>query len=294
MKKIPRKLRSRAGASMILALVFLLFTSFVGSTVLVSATANAYRVKHLSDQQEYLTERSTALLLSDELQMADDDRLQLNVIDRVQTVQQVEVEPNGSYHPVEDVDPVYQRVITFRVYTTQARITRFQRLMLETTINRYLTDHYTHAPTSPVTVSQNNTVVVLESFPIDARGERPSGLSEFMYSPTINAEGLAIGGSIEVTGSIQSGPVVELPTYTVNFSSGQGDDLYDFFLDFGNFSQLKVNMNAFYGLTITEDVKSPPRADGSGLVQQITTDVYQTVISWNDPIIEKGGAQDAA
>ena len=77
MSKLQRKLRSRTGASMILALLFLMFCSFVGSSVLVSATANAYRVKLYGEQQDFLDQRSAALLLSDELQVPEGQRFRL-------------------------------------------------------------------------------------------------------------------------------------------------------------------------------------------------------------------------
>ena len=65
MKHIKKKLRSRLGASLILAMVFMLFCSFVGGSVLASATANAQRVAQLAEQQDFLLERSAALLASD-------------------------------------------------------------------------------------------------------------------------------------------------------------------------------------------------------------------------------------
>ena len=50
MNKILRKLRSKAGESMILAMVFMLFCSFVGGSVLASATANAQRVAQAAER----------------------------------------------------------------------------------------------------------------------------------------------------------------------------------------------------------------------------------------------------
>lgn len=62
------KLKSRSGSSFLLALVFLLIVTFFGSSVLVSATGNAGRLNKMRERrQQYLAERSAALLLKEQL-----------------------------------------------------------------------------------------------------------------------------------------------------------------------------------------------------------------------------------
>ncbi len=292
---LKRKLRSRAGESMLLALVFLMFCSFVGSTVLVSATANAYRVKHLSDQQEQLTERSTALLLTDELQLNDGERLQMNVADSLQSIQNVNVGPDGSVIPTAE-PPRLQRIITFRVYTTDANINPAQRLMLEATVHRYLNEFPKHPEDTSADIV--NPVVKLETFPAggSAAGEL-TDISEFWFQPSIPAGSTQIQGTISVTGTSGALPgnadgTGTLPSYSVYFSSGTERDLFDFFMDFGEFSQLKVVMNAFYSANTTDNIRSPAVVDSNSSTNysQTTTTLTQTVISWDDPRIEKGGA----
>ena len=59
MNNLKRTLRSSRGASMILALVFLMFSVFVGGSVLAVATANSARIQHQTDtQQQFLRQRS--------------------------------------------------------------------------------------------------------------------------------------------------------------------------------------------------------------------------------------------
>ena len=87
MNKIQQKLRSRAGASMILAMVFMLFCSFIGGTVLASATANAQRVAQMAEQQDFLLERSAALLASDQLQLDDGKYLRMSIKDEVSLIE---------------------------------------------------------------------------------------------------------------------------------------------------------------------------------------------------------------
>lgn len=98
MSLIKRKLGSKAGASMLLALVFLMFCLFIGGSVLAAATANGSRVAHLkNDQQDYLSQRSAMLLMADMLTGEDGKELQVIITERL-------VEKEGS-------DPVH--TITF-------------------------------------------------------------------------------------------------------------------------------------------------------------------------------------
>ncbi len=66
MQKICRKLKSKAGTSLILAIVFMLICAFVGAVVLASSTANVGRTEKLiADNQDYLSQRSAANLILD-------------------------------------------------------------------------------------------------------------------------------------------------------------------------------------------------------------------------------------
>src|SRR5574344_1463921 len=68
MREIRKKLKSRSGASILLALLFLLIALSVGAIVLTSASANAGRIeRNRQEQQNYLAVRSAALLLRDDL-----------------------------------------------------------------------------------------------------------------------------------------------------------------------------------------------------------------------------------
>ena len=86
-----------------------------------------------------------------------------------------------------------------------------------------------------------------------------------------------------------------IPAYTANLSVGRDTDLYDFFVDFGENSQLKLSMNAFSGSSNPITIENPATVDGGtyftgNAYVQITIESTQTSISWKDPLIEKGGA----
>lgn len=68
MSRVRQKLHSPAGASMLLALLFLFFCMTVGAVVLTAASANAGRLaRNREEQQTYLSVESAALLLRDDL-----------------------------------------------------------------------------------------------------------------------------------------------------------------------------------------------------------------------------------
>lgn len=68
MLSIKRKLRSKNGASMLLAMVFMMFSLTIGGSVLASATANGSRIKAMTaEQQAYYSQRSAMFLMSDML-----------------------------------------------------------------------------------------------------------------------------------------------------------------------------------------------------------------------------------
>ncbi len=82
MTKIMQKLHSRSGASMLLAMIFIMFCTFVGGTVLAAATANGSRVAKMThEQQAYLSQRSAALVIADQLTKGADNGLQLTIVE---------------------------------------------------------------------------------------------------------------------------------------------------------------------------------------------------------------------
>lgn len=274
MKKIHNKLRSRVGASMILAMVFMLFCAFIGGSVLASATANAQRVAQMAEQQDFLLERSAALLLSDQLQLDDGEYLRLTVVDQKQNIQAVTVGNGGVVVPIAG-KAMQQRVITFQLSASQ-ELTHMHRLMVESTVLRYLREN----------AEGETPVVKLENFP-----EGITSTTEFQFKNTnTDPDDPKIVDNLTVNCGDE-----RIPDYTANLTVGRDTDLYDFFVDFGENSQLKLTMNAFSGSSNPITIENPPSVDngkyfpGNATVQ-ITVESTQTSISWKDPLIEKGGA----
>ena len=132
MKKLNSKLRSRSGASLMIALVFLLFCVLVGGSVLAAATANASRVKYLAQQQDYLDQRSAALLLAERLKT--EPGMQVMISD---TQSHKELgSSTGTWTKRPGVmDDVEERTVLVEV---QGEVNPLQQLMVETAILKYL------------------------------------------------------------------------------------------------------------------------------------------------------------
>lgn len=294
MKNLQRKLRSKTGSTMIMALMFLLFCSFVGSSVLVSATANAYRVAHLNEQQDFLNQRSAALLLSDQLQLETGEMFRLHIVKAEKIYQQYDFTDEKVAKPVGD--PVEQTVITFQLITNDHEVTELQRLMLETTVWRYLREN----------AADEECIVMIQDFWEKSGSPTGIAITDFWYryvplssneielSSTDNRE---VQGVIDVSGSwLTSTGTVNLPGYTASFESGKGDDLYDFTVNFGSDSQLQLVMGAFSGtsdpIEVVGTIEEGTMPGSTQTVNvKVTTRSTTTTISWDDPVVKKGDAQ---
>lgn len=112
MKTIKNKLRSQSGASLLLALLFLLFCVLIGGTVLAAASANGFRVTRMQNKQQELEERSAALLVSDELDMGQKN-FTVSIIETVEggTTKAIEVEVLGGV----ELTPMQQLTVEMAV-----------------------------------------------------------------------------------------------------------------------------------------------------------------------------------
>lgn len=263
---------------MILALVFLMFCIFVGGSVLAAAASNGYRVEHLSDQQQYLDERSAALLVADELDPAGSDiRFRVTIIDVTKTIQPVKMDDGGRFPDYGD--PTTEHNITVML-PAGLKMTAMQRLAAEATVWQYLR-----------AVGANADCVTLSNF-VYHNGSSDvaiTSMADFWIS-NISASD-EIGGMVAISGSYDdSGD--SFASFDAAFLSHDGEDMYDFTVDFGEFSQMNVTMAASY------KQKTPVTVPGAATeysasptgYARITTVSTQTAITWADPKIEKGGA----
>lgn len=284
MKQIQNKLRSKSGASMLIALVFMLFCLFVGGAVLAAASVNGYRAAHQSDQQDFLSQRSACLLLADEIDGASGLNRRLVVNDVYQEYKPIIILDGGGTVEDNSRSPKKIRTITFTApFTSTAPMTVVQRVMYETAVCRYLEENSINL--DPSTNGGVAITIVCNDF---WHGSSKLEFSQFWYQ-YIHGEA-DIGGSIDIQGKVGTGVnVSEFDSYTANFSCGGGeDDLYDFTVDFGSFSQMTVSANAFSGST---EIVLPGEhyTDAAGN-WEVTSRNLKSTISWKDAYIGKGGA----
>lgn len=286
MNLITRKLRSQSGASMLIALVFMMFCLFVGGSVLAAASANGYRVKHLGLQQATLDQRSAAWLISDELQALDDSGNEishvLEVADTKFEVQKVQISGGGVPIPIDE-NPVIYREVIFKA-PTGLKMTPFQRLMYETAVWRYLNEN-------SVSLTDSKTRIKIEDFTYQngtEDGELISTIQKFWYTTE------TFGGEVAI--SCKTKDNTPIADYTAKFlCEDTTGKLYDFVVTFGENTTLSVVMNGGIWKDTSFDSDSAAKVLKEWTWGTETYDAYVRElpnyynIEWDDPEIRKGG-----
>ncbi|GEM_PF-7126589 len=280
--KLREKLNSKKGASLIIALVFLLFCTFVGGAVLAAATANAGRVADLkNDQQDYLNQRSAALLLKDEMTLKNPViSVNENTVDKVQ----VEVLDGGVVKEVGE----HQITTTVTLTVSEKATTPLERIFYETAIIRYLKENsvpdfstitisgFTYQPKN--SAAENITSVY--SFWI-YRDAKPDIWQEAEADMTVDLKDSSNASVTSIDAKLVSAasPSQSASTATpVTFS---------FYVDFGDNAQLNMNMMANVGENTVGPITVLSRENDNKDYRIVTTTKIST-ISWDSPLIEKG------
>ena len=279
MNLIKNKLHSKRGASLLIAMVFMIFAIFVGGSVLAAASANGYRIEHLSDQQDYLNQRSAALLLAEELDVGAYSSISLDARYSTTTIQSVMIDPFGRETVTSD-DVEVTNGLSFKI-NYNGKVDALHRVMFEVAILRYIeqNDLGSMIPTFQDFVYDNGT----------ASGQTITSLDDFW---TLDRENCI--GSIHITG-IKDGDT--FTDYTARYASGMNDQLYDFIVDFGEFSQITITMSGNSGTRPqrgTPEYKDSYTPIGSEYeyAKRMVTEVERTIISWDAPVISKGGTAE--
>ena len=286
--KIKEKLRSSKGASLIIALVFMLFCAMVGSAVLAAATANGGRIAALkSDQQEYLNQRSAATLLSDELQI---NRPKLTVEKKEVVRTTYTVSDGGVLTPTGSTTT---KTINFKVNGNVA--TQLQRVLFESAILRYLQAN-----------DMDDYAVTISGFTVaganGSAGTEISSISDFRLYDSVKGENqdpectLTVGLS---EGSVGAGKTV------TNFSARvgcvgpapQNSDAnktvapYTFNVSFGEDAKLYLRMYAATGSPNEYTYETQEPGSSSSVLVKVKTTTSTQTISWDPPEILKGAAK---
>lgn len=237
MKSIKRKLGSKRGASMLMAMVFLLFCLMIGGSVLAAASANGSRAaRKLAEEQDYLSQRSATLLLADMLKGPEDTAMQLTV---------------------KNVKRKEHTTVSFMAHGSSAD-TELQKLLHKIAIEDYLVANNIR-PGEDCTVNYPAFVGTLSSTP----GK----------TGTIT---LALTSDSTVTGSLTArydatDPNEFIIDYAVETAAATESTSAEY-----QTSYLSLSMKCYIAQG------SPVVIDG--------VSTTTTVIRWEDPVIQKGGA----
>lgn len=275
MNSIKRKLCSNAGASMLLAVIFMLFCVLVGGTVLAASAANGYRMDRLSNSQVYLNQRSAAMLIASQLKTDDNVQLRVTITDVSRMVQPVKIERNGNV--VNSGSPTTVHTISVQ-FPAGLELSAVQRVMMETAIWQYLKD-------AGIT---DTDAVSLSNFLYDNDGEvtEVTNMDQFWYQYKLNSTE-NFDGSIEINGEYAGETFV---AQKILFTAGEDENLYDFSFGFGENSSIGVKMDAsFTSKTPMNSSYVIAYEDSDTGYARVTTESNQTAIVWDAPMIEKGG-----
>jgi len=286
MKKI-KKLHSTSGASLLIAMVFLLFCTCVGGAVLAAATANAGRVDALKyDQQEYLNERSAALLLKEQFEDSYQIRIERNTTEEVPVIF---LSGGGIKIDGETVKTVNT---TIKVGTTDSGVNvtnPVERIMYECAILRYLKVNQIKTPTGG-TAEQN---IAIQGFFYN--GEQITAVQDFWIwkQNTIDINLQKANATMDIN---LSGEGIDSSITATLYCTDKEDYLYDFYVDFAQRdangiatekAQLTLHMNASVGEnSVGGSVVELDTANN----KRVSSTYDNTTISWDAPVIDKGGA----
>lgn len=258
MSSIKQKLHSKTGASMLLALMFMMVCLFIGGTVLASATANGRRVANMqSDEQEYLSQRSAMLLLADMLQTSSGDELSLIIKDET----------------VENLITHYKtRTVTFSLPDT-AQKPVLQKILYENVLSAFFDEYRKHPDIDVITIPP-----AYEHFNFEAG----AAIDNMVYTNPISNTGY-----ITVTADLGNGRTEDL-TAKYEISNFNMKITFGTMAD-GTFTEdsvTELSLEAFADFNLETYFTDFTNADVT-VVGPIKTTTKTSIISWEDPVIKK-------
>lgn len=265
-KKTPQmnvpfqKLHSRRGATLIIALVFFLLCSFVGSTVLAAATANSGRLgAQQSAKQIYLSQRSAALLMQSGLMLSEGAKNALTVTNETTTTTVITTLSGGG--------TTQTSTTSYRLaFAAPSNVQALHRVLYEAAVRSYLA---------------KNTIS--ESSPMDFTnfefGGTQASLSDFCPAAGSCSVQLNEGGAMT-------------DEVLANYTCASGASPYAFTFSFSDSATGVSQISLFLKATVTPgEMRTVTDSSVLGNTRtEVKKDTQTTVITWGDPVIRKGGA----
>lgn len=260
---------------MILALVFLLFCTFVGGSVLAVSASNSARIRHLKDEeQQFLNQRSAVTLMKDKL-TEDYSQIKMTVHHITKTTQEVQIGNGGVVTPVGD--PHIDTSYTFIGRETEDAKPAIQRLVYESAILQTLRDP------SGINVTLDKLVFT--------ELDDAESTETLTLSPNNNfwLQEYSYGYDLEI--AVENSDYTSLTTVAAKVICEEGATPYNFWVTFGEDGQ-----DAQVSLRLRAIVSESPAQQGApyfiekdGKTYQVVEKTTTTVITWQQPEIVKGG-----
>ena len=251
---LRRRLVSRRGASIIIALVFFLICAFVGGTVLAAATANGGRIgTRKTAQQDFFSQRSAAQLLQEQFTANGSNVL---IVTKTTTV----------VSKTATTGTVYDTPVVALNFSAPDGASGISRVLYQAAVRQYLAQNVS----SGITLTFRN-------FKFGGSAE-PTSVSGFC----------PLSGTLAVTLKDSSG--ASLSQLASSYAMGADSaSPYAFDVLFGDgSSQMALSLPA----TVQQTNPSPSITTDYyyDYYQTTTVTASVTTISWGDPVIAKGDA----
>ena len=280
LKQIKRKLTSQSGASMLLAMVFLMFCLFVGGSVLAAATANAGRVESLKhNQQLYLSQRSAMQLMADLLKSTPESQLQLTIKDV--TVTRTVPGENGGAETTAST-----RTVTFTIHGQDGvQKSAFQKLLYDFAVYKY-----------QVKQGLQNSQLRFEHFDFagvsyDEDNTKYTGFAKNTDSVTLQASltvnSVAHEETLRAKYAITEDNDFQI-TFLMNTEDGEEENAVP--AEEAGTEATEPPVEEIGHMNLTMNSYSSTGNTVTTVVDGVTTTTTTTVIRWDDPVISKGGA----
>ena len=257
MKQLKRKLRSNAGASMIFAMVFLMFCVFIGSSVLASASANAGRLEGRNEEQQaYLSQRSAALVMAEMLKGTEEAPMQM-IIEEVTTT-------------VGSAEDNSETVVTFRISGEEIVVSGNRVPIVRSNLQRIVFEHALKTAKSMLYTPSSDLSFRYENFSF------PDVNEDSYYFVVNNEEWLYKQGQDQIFSLSLADGSEQLEDVDVSFSfPGYGIEIR-----FAEDSQLVLKMKGYISTGSSVSV----------VADNTTVTTKTMIVYWEDPVIEKEAA----
>ena len=282
MKQIKTKLRSRKGASMVIALVFMLFCACIGGVVLAAATANGGRLKGLSsDLQLSLREQSAVRILKNQLSGLDKMNLSINYVTKAKYTYE-QIGPTGLPVYKSEPDETPETSVTIEAKNVPSGgFNLIQQVLLEKAVYKFLGEAQVPTIKADGSVEYNGitdySTVTLKGF--NFKSGTASTPNDFTLFPSAEA------AEAQTSITIKDPYGYEIP---VEMTCAEADEDYTFYISLGSDPRIAIQIPMVISEKSESEKTYAPEQTGSNY--KIVNSIESFSINWFYMLVTKGGA----